>query len=210
MSDAPPPEPTTTTTSAPAAPTAVIPPVPPPSTDPSEYVKIRVADASGTEIYFKVKRKTKFQKITDAYSKRNGMVPGSVRFTFDGNRIRMDDTVGSLELENGDVIDAMVEQTGGGRVVHMVRRRDPQAAPSLECDPTFVADDVIPGDEERGREDDVIPGDEEREWEEAFKARCRQFHEREMEKFLAEGRVKRAGDRSGDDTEPALKRQKRM
>ena len=36
------------------------------------------------------------------------------RFIFDGERVKEDDTPESLEMENGDEIDAMVEQTGGG------------------------------------------------------------------------------------------------
>ena len=35
------------------------------------------------------------------------------RFIFDGERIKETDTPTSLEMENGDEIDVMVEQTGG-------------------------------------------------------------------------------------------------
>ena len=37
----------------------------------------------------------------------------SCRFIFDGERIKESDTPETLEMENGDEIDVMVEQTGG-------------------------------------------------------------------------------------------------
>lgn len=41
----------------------------------------------------------------DAYCKRQGLVPGSVRFTFDGNRINNDNTPDELDMADDDVID---------------------------------------------------------------------------------------------------------
>ena len=40
--------------------------------------------------------------------------PSSVRFLFDGNRVNPNQTPQELEMEDGDVIDVMVEQQGGG------------------------------------------------------------------------------------------------
>lgn len=40
---------------------------------------------------------------------------GSIKFTFDGDRIRESQTPDELNLEDGDQIDAFVEQVGGGR-----------------------------------------------------------------------------------------------
>jgi small ubiquitin-related modifier len=37
----------------------------------------------------------------------------TVRFLYDGEKVKDDDTSEKLNLENGDIIDAMVEQTGG-------------------------------------------------------------------------------------------------
>lgn len=36
-----------------------------------------------------------------------------MRFLFDGDRIKGDATPEELGIENGDIIDAMVQQTGG-------------------------------------------------------------------------------------------------
>ena len=38
----------------------------------------------------------------------------SVRFLFDGQRLSANQTPQELEMEDGDVIDVMVEQQGGG------------------------------------------------------------------------------------------------
>ena len=49
----------------------------------------------------------------DAYCQRQGLSNNQCRFIFDGERIKEDDTPSTLEMENGDEIDVMVEQTGG-------------------------------------------------------------------------------------------------
>ncbi|PIA25796.1 hypothetical protein AQUCO_10800045v1 [Aquilegia coerulea] len=38
----------------------------------------------------------------------------SIAFLFDGRRLRADQTPDELEMEDGDEIDAMLHQTGGG------------------------------------------------------------------------------------------------
>jgi small ubiquitin-related modifier len=70
-------------------------------------------------VFFKIKRKTAMRKLMDAYCRRQGQVPGSVRFTFDGNRVNPDSTPDSYNMEDQDVIDAMVEQIGGRRFYFM-------------------------------------------------------------------------------------------
>ena len=79
------------------------------------HINIKVKGQDGTEIYFKIKRTTQLKKLMDAYCSRQGIQANMCRFIFDGERIKDDDTPESLEMENGDEIDAMVEQTGGGR-----------------------------------------------------------------------------------------------
>ena len=49
----------------------------------------------------------------EAYCNRQGLQLNQCRFIFDGDRIREDQTPEALEMDNGDEIDAMVEQTGG-------------------------------------------------------------------------------------------------
>jgi len=48
-----------------------------------------------------------------AYCKKVGAEQDSVRFLFDGTRIRPDQTPGDLEMEDEDTIDVFTQQTGG-------------------------------------------------------------------------------------------------
>ena len=77
------------------------------------HINIKVKAQDGTEIYFKIKRTTQLKKLMDAYCQRQGLANNQCRFIFDGERIKDDDTPDGLEMENGDEIDVMVEQTGG-------------------------------------------------------------------------------------------------
>ncbi|CDW73774.1 ubiquitin-like protein smt3 [Stylonychia lemnae] len=77
------------------------------------HINIKVKSQDGTEIYFKIKRTTQLKKLMDAYCTRQGLSINQCRFIFDGERLKDDDTPDKLEMENGDEIDVMVEQTGG-------------------------------------------------------------------------------------------------
>jgi small ubiquitin-related modifier len=48
-----------------------------------------------------------------AFCQRQGVAMESVRFLFDGNRIRENQTPNELEMEDGDSIDVVVAQVGG-------------------------------------------------------------------------------------------------
>ena len=73
------------------------------------HINIKVKAQDGTEIFFKIKRSTQLKKLMDAYCQRQGLANNQCRFIFDGERIKDDDTPDSLEMENGDEIDVMVE-----------------------------------------------------------------------------------------------------
>eukprot|EP00347_Sterkiella_histriomuscorum_P010877 403374578 len=77
------------------------------------HINIKVKAQDGTEIFFKIKRTTQLKKLMDAYVNRQGLSSNQCRFIFDGERLKDDDTPDKLEMENGDEIDVMVEQTGG-------------------------------------------------------------------------------------------------
>ncbi|CDR93726.1 ubiquitin-like protein, putative [Babesia bigemina] len=79
----------------------------------SEHIQIKVRSPDGSEVYFKIKRKTKLEKLMTTYCSRLGQSPDAVRFLFDGDRIKGDATAEDLGIEDGDIIDAMVQQTGG-------------------------------------------------------------------------------------------------
>ncbi|KIN99246.1 hypothetical protein M404DRAFT_819622 [Pisolithus tinctorius Marx 270] len=74
-----------------------------------------VLNYEGTpDITVKVKQNMPFQKIFDAAEKRFGKEPGTFKFVFEGKRLNPRETPASVGMENGDMIDAMLEQLGGG------------------------------------------------------------------------------------------------
>ena len=52
-------------------------------------------------------------KVFVAYAQRKGVQQSSLRFLLDGERINPEDTPKSLELEDQDQIDCLLEQYGG-------------------------------------------------------------------------------------------------
>jgi small ubiquitin-related modifier len=45
---------------------------------------------------------------------RKALQPGSVRFLFDGDRVDAEKTPVDYDMEDGDSIDVVMEQVGGG------------------------------------------------------------------------------------------------
>ena len=90
-------------------------PPPPPTAGEEEdaRINIRVVDQTGIEVFFKVRRNTEMKKVKDAFYERMGVKPGSMRFMFDGANVSDTASPGSLQMEEGDVIDCLIEQTGG-------------------------------------------------------------------------------------------------
>mmetsp|Transcript_39214 Transcript_39214/g.97130 ORF Transcript_39214/g.97130 Transcript_39214/m.97130 type:complete len:98 (+) Transcript_39214:81-374(+) len=82
----------------------------------AETINIRCKmNADNNEILFKCKMTTPLSKLMNAFCQRQGVTMQSVRFLFDGQRINQDQTPTDLEMEDGDSIDVMVQQTGGAR-----------------------------------------------------------------------------------------------
>jgi small ubiquitin-related modifier len=80
-----------------------------------DKVTLRLIGSDGKEIIIRVAKKTTFDRVFKAYNTRTDSKPGTVRFLFDGTRINETDTPKSLELEDNDVIDALLQQTGGNQ-----------------------------------------------------------------------------------------------
>ena len=79
-----------------------------------EPITIRVKDQTGDETMFKIKQSTKMSKVFTAYAQRISVDMKSLRFFFDGERIKDTDTPDLLELEDGGQIDCVFQQVGGG------------------------------------------------------------------------------------------------
>ncbi|KAJ7876574.1 small ubiquitin-related modifier [Mycena leptocephala] len=83
------------------------------SEDAQATINIKVVSSTGEEVFFKIKRSTKLSKLQGAYASKVGKDVSSIRFLYDGARINDDDTPSSLDMEDNDTIDVMVEQVGG-------------------------------------------------------------------------------------------------
>lgn len=61
------------------------------SRPPVEHLNIKVTD-NNNEVFFKIKRNTALKKLMDAFCERQGKQFSTVRFLFDGTRVRPEDT----------------------------------------------------------------------------------------------------------------------
>ncbi|OCT52159.1 Ubiquitin-like protein SMT3 [Cladophialophora carrionii] len=85
--------------------------VPPPAEN-IRQLEIKVTDGNN-ELVFKVKGSTKLGKVVKKFCDYQGKEPETVKFLFDGERIRGGETPDDLEMENGDIIEMKSEQIGG-------------------------------------------------------------------------------------------------
>ncbi|OAX79089.1 hypothetical protein ACJ72_06593 [Emergomyces africanus] len=79
---------------------------------PTEHLNIKVTD-NNNEVFFKIKRTTQLKKLMEAFCSRQGKDISSVRFLFDGTRVRQDDTPDTLDMADGDTLEVHQEQIGG-------------------------------------------------------------------------------------------------
>ena len=78
------------------------------------HINLKVKGQDGNEVFFRIKRSTQLKKLMNAYCDRQSVEINSIAFLFDGRRLRAEQTPDELEMEDGDEIDAMLHQTGGG------------------------------------------------------------------------------------------------
>jgi small ubiquitin-related modifier len=78
-----------------------------------DQLTLRVVNQAGEETFFKIKLDTPLGKLMGAYCTRRGDPPNTTRFLYDGERVKDTDTPGSLHMQDGDVLDAVAQQTGG-------------------------------------------------------------------------------------------------
>ncbi|EFX05694.1 ubiquitin-like modifier [Grosmannia clavigera kw1407] len=79
---------------------------------PVEHLNIKVTD-NNNEVFFKIKRTTKLEKLMSAFCDRQGKSLNSVRFLFEGQRVQPSDTPDSLEMQDSDTLEVHQEQVGG-------------------------------------------------------------------------------------------------
>lgn len=78
------------------------------------HISLRVVSGDGSEVFFKISSTTPLSKLISAYCKRKSIEESSVRFLYDGERIDPSKSATDLDMEDDDIIDALVQQTGGG------------------------------------------------------------------------------------------------
>ncbi len=76
-------------------------------------IEIQVVNQDGTAIVFKMSETTSFQKMFNAYYKKHNIQSTAVRFMYEGQRLDHRNTPKEVGMETGDMIDAMLQQTGG-------------------------------------------------------------------------------------------------
>lgn len=74
-------------------------------------IKLKAADSEA--IVFKIKPTTRMAKVKSAYAAKLGQPVGNFKFLWNGTRVEDDHTPASLELEEDDQLDVMLEMTGG-------------------------------------------------------------------------------------------------
>ncbi|KAI8839056.1 small ubiquitin-related modifier 3-like precursor [Chytriomyces cf. hyalinus JEL632] len=78
-----------------------------------EHITLKVKGPQGDDVEFKIKKTTVLGKVFTAYADKLGVNKTGYRFEFDGERLTEMDTPGKFEMEDGDVIQAFVQQQGG-------------------------------------------------------------------------------------------------
>lgn len=81
-----------------------------------EHINLRVVNNLSTthsELQFHLKTTTRLRRLKDIYCSRLGIDIDTVRFVFDGQRVKDDDTAVSLGLVDRDIIEICPQANGG-------------------------------------------------------------------------------------------------
>ncbi len=78
-----------------------------------DHINIQAVCQNGTMTQFKMRPTTPMQKMFDAFCSRNNTNISSVRFLYEGRRIQGSSTPKSLGLDDMEMIDVVLSQTGG-------------------------------------------------------------------------------------------------
>ncbi|KAJ8091773.1 hypothetical protein AAF712_005992 [Marasmius tenuissimus] len=82
--------------------------------EPEEKPKLGITIVhDGSTIQIKVKATMAFKKVFEAAEKKFGKDPGTLKFVYDGTRVSPEDTPAGLGMDDGDQLDAFLQQLGG-------------------------------------------------------------------------------------------------
>jgi hypothetical protein len=68
-----------------------------------EHLNIKVTDGNN-EVFFKIKRSTKLEKLMKAFCERQGKDPRAARFLFEGQKVQATDTPDQVSHDNVAVL----------------------------------------------------------------------------------------------------------
>ncbi|KNC71300.1 hypothetical protein SARC_16160 [Sphaeroforma arctica JP610] len=80
-----------------------------PAMQDNSMINIQIRDGRDSKtIILKFKKTDPMSKLHNYYCKKQGIAPSKVSFRFDGDKIKGSDTAEKLELEDDDLIDAII------------------------------------------------------------------------------------------------------
>ena len=79
-----------------------------------EHLNIKVTD-NNNEVFFKIKRTTQLKKLMDAFCDRQGKMPQTVRFLFEGTRVNPTDTPDTVCSPWPRSMNSLTRIAGDGR-----------------------------------------------------------------------------------------------
>jgi len=71
------------------------------------YIQLRVRDQSGSDVYFKMKRRLPLGLLQDAYCQREQLDLSKLCFLYKGRRIIPDETPEELDMEQVVTVDVI-------------------------------------------------------------------------------------------------------
>ncbi|XP_048334082.1 small ubiquitin-related modifier 2 [Ziziphus jujuba] len=82
--------------------------------DETPTISLKVKSQDNDERYFRIRRDSPLLRLMRAYCEKKQFEFRYIRFFYDGQYIRPNQTPDSLGLEDGAEIDALTPQSGGG------------------------------------------------------------------------------------------------
>ncbi|XP_034686435.1 small ubiquitin-related modifier 2-like [Vitis riparia] len=77
-------------------------------------IEVKVKSQDGRQLYFRINRSTPLQRLLVAYCQRINLDYKTMQFVYNGNRVTAKQTPEQLGMEDGEEIDALTHQMGGG------------------------------------------------------------------------------------------------
>ena len=77
-----------------------------------ECITVKVVDMFHYSVQHRIRRSTKLSKVFRAYRRKTGISTYMARFLFYGDALKECDTPEGMEMEDGDIIDVHMQQSG--------------------------------------------------------------------------------------------------